>query len=235
MRKSYSAANITAIFLSVTLIIISGCGKDEDPDRHDYRTVTIGEQVWMAENLRTTTYNDGTEIPNVTSGSEWSKLKTGAYAWYDNDQGNAGKHGALYNWYAVEAGMLCPVGWRVATDDDWKLLAGTVDSDNVAGASEWEKTGYRGSDAGERLKAASGWTAGNGTDDFDFSVLPSGYRSGSGEFNSLGFYSSFWSSTPVEDEDLAWRHGFYFYGTGVLRYSASPEIGFPVRCVRDLD
>jgi hypothetical protein len=94
-----------------------------DIDGNIYKTVRIGSQTWMAENLKTTLYNDGTKIPHVTDDSRWVTLETGAYRWYMNDENQyKGLYGALYNWYTVKGGKLCPVGWHVPGDEEWKKL-----------------------------------------------------------------------------------------------------------------
>ena len=108
--------------MGLHLILINSCSKDEaennpasitDKDGNVYTSVTIGTQVWMVENLKTTKYNDGTPIPNVTDNTEWSNLTTPAYCWYDNDITKKNPYGALYNGYAVRTGKLCPTGWHV--------------------------------------------------------------------------------------------------------------------------
>ena len=98
----------------------------KDIDGNDYRTVDIGNYRWMAENLKTTTYNNGTAIPNVEEQSEWIRLNFGAYSPYNNDRSYADTFGLLYNWYAVNTGSLCPEGWRVPSDEEWKELEGVL-------------------------------------------------------------------------------------------------------------
>jgi uncharacterized protein (TIGR02145 family) len=95
-----------------------------DQDGNIYKTITIGNQVWMAENLRTTKYNDGTAIPNVTGKSEWCALTTGAYCNYNNTKNvdTISTYGRIYNWYAVNTGKLAPPGWHVPNDEDWRTL-----------------------------------------------------------------------------------------------------------------
>jgi hypothetical protein len=94
-----------------------------DIDGNVYKTVTIGKQVWMAENLKTSKYNDGRAIPLVTDNTAWEALNTPAYCWYDNDESaNKTKCGALYNWFAVNTNKLCPTGWHVPNDREWTNL-----------------------------------------------------------------------------------------------------------------
>ena len=118
---------------------------------------------------------DGTDIPNVTEQSAWLRLSIGAYCWYNNNENYADTFGLLYNWYAVNTGNLCPDGWRVPKDEEWKYLEGYVDTKYGIGDPVWDKSGLRGYDAGQRLKTTSGWRSGvNGTDIFCFSAIPGG-------------------------------------------------------------
>lgn len=99
----------------------------EDIEGNVYKTVTIGKQVWMAENLKTSKYNNGTSIPLVTRDTEWNRLATPAYCWYRNDQTKFGYiYGALYNWYAINTGSLYPAGWHVTTDAKWTTVFMTL-------------------------------------------------------------------------------------------------------------
>jgi hypothetical protein len=93
-----------------------------DADGNAYNTVIIGDQEWMKENLRTTKFNDNTDIQNITELREWARATSSAYSWYDNDIANKDHYGALYNWHAVNTGKLCPDGWRIPTDQDWQKL-----------------------------------------------------------------------------------------------------------------
>ncbi|MDR9365980.1 MAG: FISUMP domain-containing protein, partial [Balneolaceae bacterium] len=115
-----------------------------DIDGNGYKTVTIGEQEWMAQNLRTTRYANGDEIPNVTDQEEWDNLTTGAWSYYDNDEIHNNLHGKLYNWYAVDDPLnICPGGWHVSTDEDW------IEMEIFLGMPEEEAydfIGYRGVD-----------------------------------------------------------------------------------------
>ena len=106
----------------------------QDIDGNNYLTVTIGTQIWMAENLRTTKYNDGTAIPLVTDNTTWANLTTPAYCWYNNDaKTNGSTYGALYNWYSVNTKKLCPTGWHVPNDTEWTTLTTYLGGTAVAG------------------------------------------------------------------------------------------------------
>jgi len=101
---------------------------------YNYKTVKIGSQWWFAENLQTTQYNDGTSISNVTDWFAWRTLTTDAYCWYNNDAATyRNLYGALYNWYAVKTGKLCPSGWHVPSNDEWTILSDYLGGGNVAG------------------------------------------------------------------------------------------------------
>jgi len=93
-----------------------------DIDGNVYHTVIIGTQIWMVENLKTTKYNDGTSIANVTDNVEWIGLTSPAYCWYNNYTSYKTQFGALYNWYAVNTGKLAPTGWHVPSHAEWTTL-----------------------------------------------------------------------------------------------------------------
>ena len=155
-----------------------------DIDGNVYHTVKIGAQTWMVENLRTTRYNDGTAIPLVTGNTAWGSLTTPGYCWYNNDQATYGStYGALYNWYAVNRGKLCPTGWHVATDAEWTQL-----TDYLGGV--WV--------AGGKMKEAglSHWESPNegATNSSGFTALPGGHRISAGSFYLLALHALFWSS-----------------------------------------
>jgi hypothetical protein len=111
---------IFAFLILTTTSSLAQTEKLVDIDNNTYKTVKVGKQLWMAENLKTTKYNDGTAIPLINNGSEWEKLAQPAFCWYDNDEkNNKNQYGGLYNWYAVETGKLCPVGWHVPSNKVW--------------------------------------------------------------------------------------------------------------------
>lgn len=211
--------------MGVTLLISGSCKKEDEPvsakdiDGNIYKTVRIGNQEWFAENLRTTSYNNGTTIPLVSDNNVWTGLSTAAYCWYNNDQTTYGDtYGALYNWYTINTGKLCPTGWHVPTDAEWASLTDYVGGDSIAGT---------------RLKTTSGWSSdGNGTDKYGFSALPGGYRSGNfGTFNPVGYYGYWWSTAEDASHALRWYMG---HDSGSVKNSyGSKSHGLSVRCVRD--
>lgn len=216
---------ITAIMIAVT-----GCKKNDEPetvtdiDGNVYKTVAIGTQTWMAENLKTTKYSDGSQIPNVTAKSQWDNLTTDAYCWYNNDASTyKAAYGALYNWYAVNTGKLCPTGWHVPSDTEWKTLVDFAGSRDYAGGKLKEK-------------GTTHWTAPNtdATDEYGFKALPGGDRyPGSGyEFWGIGEYCALWtskSSTTTTAEFLE----VYYNACTTYQTSTNKRFGFSVRCIKN--
>ena len=193
-----------------------------DIDGNVYNTVTIGSQVWMAENLKTTKYNDGTAIPLVTDSTSWSNLTTPGYCWYNNDEaGYKNVYGALYNWFTVNTGKLCPIGWHVPTDAEWTTLTDYLGGESVAGG-KLKETG------------TTHWLSPNtgATNETGFTALPGGYRAGSGYFNHVGSYGHWWSATEGSAGN-AWGRYVGYDNSNVYGLSDSKQAGFSVRCVKD--
>lgn len=201
-----------------------------------YNTVQIGTQCWMKENLRTTKYNDNSSIPNVTNNSTWTSTTSGAYCCYSNNTSNCTTYGALYNWYAVNTGKLCPSGWHVPSDAEWKTLEMYLGMTQA----QADATGWRGTNQGSKLAGnASLWTNGALEQDISFntsgfSALPGGYRNYTGgSFYYLSNYGYWWSSTGYGSSD-AWTRGLYYNYTSVSSGNDyGKEYGFSVRCLRD--
>jgi uncharacterized protein (TIGR02145 family) len=226
-----------SFFLTGGIFILTDChhrsesNTVKDIDGNVYRTVEIGKFRWMAENLKTTTYNNGTVIPNVQEQSEWIRLNSGAYSPYKNEKSYADTFGLLYNWYAVNTGKLCPEGWRVPTDKEWKELEGYADTKYGIGDTLWNKEGLRGFDAGQRLRSVSGWRPGvPGTDDLGFSALPGGEHLT--RFFAGGSSGFWWSSTEASDKS-AWYRSLIYSFEYVARDSHPKRMGFSVRCISD--
>jgi uncharacterized protein (TIGR02145 family) len=201
-----------------------------DADGNVYNTVTIGTQVWMVENLKTTKYNDGTDIPLITDNAAWTGLSTPGYCWYGNNIVNKDIYGGLYNWYTVNTGKLCPTGWHMPTDEEWKILEMYL---GMTQAQADVTTNWRGTDQGTQLKSTSGWNSGgNGTNTSGFSALPGGYRWYDGSFNNVGENSSLWSSAVFDTNDALGRN-LYYGINGVLRSNFYKRDGFSVRCLKN--
>ena len=195
-------------------------GTMTDIDGNTYKTVKIGTQTWMAENLKVTKYNDGTSIPNVTDITAWSKLTTGAYSNYENQFSYSETYGKLYNWYAINTGKLCPIGWHVATDAEWATLIDYLGGDVAAG--KLKETGTK-----------HWYSPNNGaTNESGFTALPGGVRSGNGTFNSIGYIGYWWSATERTTR-TAMRWVMNNDKIRVDRYEGNKENGGSVRCVKD--
>jgi uncharacterized protein (TIGR02145 family) len=189
-------------------------GTMTDADGNTYQTIGIGQQIWMAENLKTTKYNDGTDIPYISS------TTSPGYSWYDDSDTYKNTTGALYNWYAVNTGKLCPAGWHVPSDGEWSTLIAFIAAD-----------GHEGNE-GTALKSTTGWREGyNGTDDYGFSAIPSGRNNyGDSGFETIDVECELWSSTQFSEEEAHIRR-LSSYNTGNQQYPKS--IGLAIRCLKD--
>jgi uncharacterized protein (TIGR02145 family) len=185
----------------------------------------------MAENLKTINFYDSTPIPSVTNGSAWAALTTSGYCWYNNDSITyKGTYGALYNWYAVGTGKLCPTAWHVANDADWHTLILYLDANAVLSNPEsWI--------AGGKLKESgtTHWPSPNtgATNESGFTALPGGNRTYNfGAFINNGSDGLWWSSSGY-DAGNAWYRIMYYDNTYVTRNYSSKNAGLSVRCVKD--
>ncbi len=214
----------TAYGESVSFTTAQGCGGTiEDIDGNVYKVVAIGRQTWMAENLRTTNYNDGS--PGLDrAGLNFHNFFSGVYSYPEHDSVYSIPYGALYNYYAVETGKLCPKGWHVPSNAEWNELKDYIGEKGFLGKE------------GKTIKSTTGWAqGGNGLDVFGFNALPAGliYTGLPIEFGWLG---SFWTSTPLE----APLDNFYVktkrVASGVDKlYEATDHRsrGLSVRCIKN--
>ncbi|MBC8376889.1 MAG: fibrobacter succinogenes major paralogous domain-containing protein [FCB group bacterium] len=205
-----------------------------DVDGNTYRTIKIGSQTWMAENLRVTRYRDGTPIPLLAHNKDWTGAQTGAMAVYNQKD----TYGLLYNWYAVtDPRGLAPDGWHIPSDAEWTALEQTLGM-NVF---EAQRTGaYRGNGVGGKLSGArEHWEHGELTEDHQFastafSALPGGFRGYlSGSFSGWGNSAFFWSSTAIHAGSAFYR-SLNSKHSGVYRDHASKQVGLAIRCIKDL-
>jgi len=212
-------------------------GTVTDIDGNVYKTIQIGTQVWMAENLKTTRFNDGASIPNVTDDKDWFHRTLPGYCWYNNNVGNKSTYGALYNWFTVNTGKLCPEGWHVPTDAEWHTLVLYLDPNAIIDL-------YESMTAGNKLKEAGTphWKSVNpgATNESGFTALPGGWRTGSQDvqtFWDIGYLGQWWSSTEYSTvTNGAWMR-FIMSGNqpqpGVGRTYGWEWNGYSVRCVKD--
>ena len=249
------------ILASDTIDLGSGDGVT-DIDGNFYPSIIIGNQEWMAENLKTTKYRNGTPIEYPgTDNTAWENNTTGAYAWWLNDIAWKDSYGALYNWHAVNNGNgLCPVGWHVPSHDEWTQLEQYIC--NQLGNANCEThfpydnntQGWRGTNEGNALKSCrqvSSPLGGDcdtaehprweshithyGTDEFSFSALPGSSRTSEGYFPWIGNYGAWWSSTELSSA-YAWHRSIFFaFGNLFRNYINGKGTGISVRCVRDVD
>ena len=210
-------------------------GTVTDIDGNVYQTVKIGNQWWMAENLKVTHYRNGEAIPNVTVDTEWINLRTGAYCSYDNADSNIAFYGLLYNWFAIaDIRKIAPEGWHVPRDAEWKELEKYLGM----GQSDADALGWRGTNEGGKLKERGTlhWLSPNtgATNTTGFTGLPGGYRyGGTGEFLDLGGLGGAWWSTSAYGASSAWFRSLSYHFVQVYRLYSNWKSGLSVRCVRD--
>jgi uncharacterized protein (TIGR02145 family) len=225
--------NILDVVQLVNIILGVTQNTINDIDGNVYETIQIGDQLWMAENLKVTHYQNSDEIPYIYNDPQY-----GAYINYSNNADNVGVYGRLYNWFAVndERG-LCPDNWHVPSDDEFKSL------EMYLGMSESEANGegLRGTDEGGKLKEEGNehWNSPNtgATNETDFIALPGGNRryetyTNQEIFSGLNRYGFFWSSSEVYTVN-AWYRVFSFDYSESNRYHLSKTNAFSIRCVED--
>jgi uncharacterized protein (TIGR02145 family) len=209
-----------------------------DIDGNVYETVQIGDQTWMAENLRVTHYRDGTSIPNVTDNSSWGSLTTEAYCIYNNNTSNeVDAYGALYNGYsAINTRNIAPEGWHVPSEHDWRAL----EMELGMSQSEAYDIGYRGTNEGSKLAGnAALWNDGALENDSlfgysGFAALPGGFRSYiDGSSSSLGYTARFWTTNDTNNTYRAASRGMYDTHSEIFRFFYDKSSGFSIRCVKD--
>ena len=194
-------------------------GTIKDIDGNIYYTAEIDNQIWMAENLKTTKYNDGTQIANVEDGIVWGGLTTPAFCWYDNEINYKDVYGALYNWYTVESDKLCPTGWHIPTENEWDQLIDYAGGFNYAGRKLKERGDLH-------------WT--NQSIGYHevlcFTALPGGMRHDSGLFWSINTDAYWWSSSFNGQMATNYRIS---NSRQVMKLFNYKEEGYSVRCIKD--
>lgn len=224
----------TLAVLSMILILTNSCKKGlnsttppatvTDIDGNVYHTVKIGSQVWMVENLKTTRYNNGNPIPNVTDSTAWNNLTTGGYCAYNNDSANTAVYGLLYNWYAVhDTDSIAPRGWHIPTQSEWTTMTNLL-GDLEAAGGKLKETG------------TTHWQSPNtgATNESLFTALPGGKRQSHGKFTGLGSTGMWWSASGDGTYD-AWGRYINYNDSAMFRYDDTKKAGFSVRCVMNLN
>lgn len=218
------ATNVYGTAYGTEMILKTSTSTVTDIDGNIYHTVTIGTQVWMVENLKTTRYNDGTVIPLVTDTTTWKNLTTPGYCWFNNDLTTyKNTYGAMYNWFAVNTGKLAPTGWHIPTDAEWTTLTAYLGGVSVAGG---------------KLKEAgtSHWSSPNtgATNESGFTGLPGGWRNLSPTlYYSIGYDATWWSSTAGSSANSAWCRDMTYSDGNLTSASYDVNYGFSVRCIKN--
>lgn len=239
-------------FILISMLFVFSCTDDptssnggnfetgtvSDIDGNNYKTVKIGDQWWMSENLKVTRYRNGNSIPNVTIDSDWENLSTGAYVAYNHDKVLADTYGLLYNWYAVDDSRnIAPEGWHVPTDEEFSALENYL----IANGYNWDGS-TSGNKIGKSMASKTGWNSSSEAGDVGndmstnntsgFTALAGGKRSLSGLFHSIGYYARYWSSTEGSSSDALRLLLGYGY-SAVYRSSLDKRTGISVRLIRD--
>ena len=227
--------------LTDSLQVISSSNAVQDIQGNVYRTVTIGSQTWMADNLKTAKFNDNTAIPSAADLYAWASLSSPAYCWYNNDSVTNSSFGALYNFYAVQTNKLCPVAWHVPTDAEWTQLEnyligngfnfdGSLTENKISKSlssnmvSDWPYVSSTTGDVGNNISLNN--RAG-------FNAKPTGFRSNYSSFSNYNYAVYYWTST-INGTTKAWIRNWYSSGSlGTSRNSYEYRYGYSVRCVKN--
>jgi uncharacterized protein (TIGR02145 family) len=196
-------------------------GNMTDQEGNEYKTIVIGTQEWMAENLKVEIYRNEEPILNVTDNIQWNNLTTGAWAFYNNDIQYECPYGKLYNWYAVnDPRHLCPTGWHEPTDAEWTSLTDYLGGETIAG-DKMKTSGFQ------------YWNNYNqvANNEIGFSGLPGGFRNGNGRYDIVGNGGYWWSSSEISSTGAYFRN--LSYEGNVNRLGYSKKVGFSVRCIKD--
>ncbi len=195
-------------------------GSVTDIDGNKYPTIQIGNQIWMAENLKTTRLNDGKSILNLRDSLSWYSVDPGiGWCYYDNNEDYNDIYGKIYNWEAVETGKLCPKGWNIPSETEWEQLINSLGGDSLAGG---------------KMKSILGWSEPNigATNESGFSAVGSGVRSFFATFSGIGGITMFWYSaknTTTNDLSIA----LLSESSVVSPNALTVNFGFPCRCIKD--
>ena len=220
--RAYATTSEDTIYGSAISFTTSNFGTVTDIEGNVYKIITIGTQTWMADNLKSSKYYDDLSIPLVEDDAAWAALSSPGYCWYKNDETSfKTPYGALYNWYAVNSGKLCPTDWHVPNETDWNTLETYLGGENIAGGNLKETgTDY--------------WVDPNtgATNIGGFSALPGGFRHSDGKFFDFGFSGYWWSSKQYISTSAYFRF-IHYNESPVFRLYNLKKNGFSVRCLKD--
>lgn len=212
------------MIITISLIVGIGCRSAKNI-ASDIKSVRIGEQVWMSENLNVDKFRNGDPIPEAKTQEEWNKAgenKQPAWCYYENDSTNEAKYGKLYNWYAVhDPRGLAPRGWRIPNDRDWNALSQFLGGSDIAG---------------DKMKCEAGWTNnGNGSNESGFSGQAGGSRVFRDAFRELGNRGYWWIYYGKRESIILVRSYYLDYRSKEFDYigETSPGDGFSVRCLKE--
>jgi uncharacterized protein (TIGR02145 family) len=219
-------------------ISVSSCGglTSLDYNGHSYDLVEIGGQCWFAENLVTTQFNDGTEIPLLANTELWSSTDSSAYCYWLNNPAYAEISGAIYNGHAAAFDNVCPIGWHVPSDCEWIYLEAMIGIPT----SQLEDFTWRGTNEGGMLKSTVGWAAPNlgATNSTGFNAIPAGNgRSANNIYTTFGsedyyYDAGFWSKSAT-DSETAIARSLRFDGSAIYRFISDKNAGLSIRCLKD--
>ncbi len=210
------------ITIAIMLLAMYSFAQLRDIDGNTYKTISLGLQEWMTENLNVGHFRNGDIIPEVRTDEEWRKALAEhkpVYCYYNDFSGYGRTYGKLYNWYAVnDSRGLAPDGWRVPTDFQWTALVAQLGGNTVAGS---------------KMKSRWGWNDnGNGTNESDLTFLPGGHRNIDGTFSGVEGEGCWWSSTESNTKD-AWTFSLNSFDGSSSRNSSFKGLGFSVRCFKN--
>ena len=228
MKQKNSVLLSTLMVAIISFLVFNNSvSQVTDKDGNVYKTIIIGTQEWMLENLNGTHFRNGDAIQQEKDDDDWSQLNTPAWCNFDNNSNNGKTFGKLYNYQAVnDPRGLAPKGWHIPNDAEWKQLINYLGGDSLAG---------------EKIKSLSKWKSPPTAirNESGFSAYPVGSRGGrrrsencSGCFDGIGYYAYFWSSTEVRGGynncfSLSDMLPKLFYGNSEM------QAGYSVRCIKD--
>jgi uncharacterized protein (TIGR02145 family) len=207
-------------------------GNLTDQDGNVYKTIVIGNQEWMAENLKVGHFKNGDTIPNITDNNTWSNQTIGSLCTYNDSTNFECPYGKLYNWFTIsDARGVCPLGWHVPNESEWNSLVDYLDN-----AADTAQAGFQSASAGGKLKSTgiNWWLSPNVLSDNSsgFSGVGAGYRNSSGGYENMLDLTNWWSSEEFSGTNAYYRSLFNYNG-GFFKDNHLKSAGFSIRCIKD--